>query len=202
MSESLEDIAREILGCTKCRLHAYRTHAVPGEGDPHANVMFVGEAPGRNEDLEGRPFVGAAGRLLTELIESIGLRRGTVFITNVVKCRPPNNRDPREDEIRACSPYLDRQIKVIRPRVLVTLGRHSTRYILGKAGLKVKSIMAVRGKVYELRVLGLKVKVVPTLHPAAALYNPALRKILQEDFKLIKRSLKSEASQETLDAFF
>jgi len=200
--EELDRIAQEIVQCTRCRLSLYRTHAVPGEGNPNAEIVFVGEAPGRNEDLQGRPFVGAAGKLLTTLIESIGLTRSDVFITNIVKCRPPSNRDPREDEIRACSPYLDRQIAVIRPRIIVTLGRHSTKYILGKAGFRVSSIMAVRGRIYEVELYGYKLKILPTLHPAAALYNPALRSLLKEDFSLLKQALHSKSFQQTLDAFF
>jgi DNA polymerase len=127
---ALESIATEVRGCQRCRLAAGRTHAVPGEGDPDTEVVFVGEGPGQNEDLQGRPFVGAAGAFLTELLGVIGWRRPDVFITNVVKCRPPGNRDPEPDEIAACAPWLRRQLEVIDPALVVTLGRFSMQTFL------------------------------------------------------------------------
>ncbi|MGC9105247.1 MAG: type-4 uracil-DNA glycosylase [Thermoprotei archaeon] len=187
MSE-LEKIAEEVRACTKCRLHLTRTNAVPGEGNPKATVMFIGEAPGENEDLQGRPFVGAAGSVLTKAIEEIlGLRRSDVFITNVVKCRPPNNRDPEDDEIAACSPYLERQIASIKPKIIVTLGRHSTRYLMERFGRRFRSILAVRGQPFEVDFGYGSVTVFPTLHPAAVLYNPRLRELFEEDFRKLAR---------------
>ncbi len=179
-------LVEEIKGCRKCPLHETRTNPVPGEGSLDAEIMFVGEAPGRREDETGRPFVGAAGRLLTELLEMIGLRREEVFITNVVKCRPPNNRDPRDEEIRACSPYLIRQIQLIRPRVIVALGRHSARFLFGEAGLRWGSMSSMHGKSYDAVVAGVPVKLMATYHPAAALYNPRLRGVLEEDFRRLR----------------
>ncbi len=199
--EELSKINEEIAKCTRCRLSLYRTKPVPGEGNPYAKVMFIGEAPGRFEDLQGRPFVGAAGKLLTELLNGIGLSREEVFITNVVKCRPPNNRDPREDEIKLCSSFLERQIEIIDPDVIVTLGRHSTRYILGRAGYKVDSIMRVRGREFEISLKGRRRKVLPMLHPAAALYNPRLKNLLEEDFRKLRKML-SKSSRRTLDQYF
>ena len=122
---ALEAIATEVRDCTRCRLHETRTKAVPGEGDPSTEVVFIGEGPGQNEDLEGRPFVGRAGGLLVNLLVHIGWTRDDVFITNIVKCRPPGNRDPEPDEVAACAPYLHRQLEVLDPAVIVTLGRHS-----------------------------------------------------------------------------
>ncbi|RLE92946.1 MAG: uracil-DNA glycosylase [Thermoprotei archaeon] len=199
--EELSKINKEIAKCTRCKLSLYRTKPVPGEGNPYAKVMFIGEAPGRFEDLQGRPFVGAAGKLLTELLNGIGLSREEVFITNVVKCRPPNNRDPREDEIKLCSSFLERQIEIIDPDVIVTLGRHSTRYILGRAGYKVDSIMRVRGREFEILLEGRRRKVLPMLHPAAALYNPRLKNLLEEDFRKLRKML-SKSSRRTLDQYF
>lgn len=199
--EELSKINKEIAKCTRCRLSLYRTKPVPGEGNPYAKVMFIGEAPGRFEDLQGRPFVGAAGKLLTELLNGIGLSREEVFITNVVKCRPPNNRDPREDEIKLCSSFLERQIEIIDPDIIVTLGRHSTRYILGRAGYKVDSIMRVRGREFEILLEGRRRKVLPMLHPAAALYNPRLKNLLEEDFRKLRKML-SKSSRRTLDQYF
>lgn len=184
--EKIEEIAREITSCTNCPLHTSRQNAVPGEGNPCSRVMFVGEAPGAREDEQGRPFVGAAGKLLDALLSSIGLGRDKVFITNLVKCRPPGNRDPRDLEISICSSYLDRQVAIVRPYLVVTLGRHSTRYFFNKAGRSFSSIMRVRGKFYNLSLNDVTFTLLPTLHPAAALYNPSFRDMLEDDFKRIK----------------
>jgi DNA polymerase len=186
-------LEREIVNCRKCRLHAGRKNAVPGEGNRRALVVFIGEAPGEREDEMGRPFVGAAGQLLTQLIESIGYRREDFYITNVVKCRPPGNRDPEDDEIEACLPYLIKQLELIKPRVIVTLGRHAGRVIFRLAGLKWISMTANHGKVYEATLLGSRVKIVPTYHPASALYRPPLRATIEEDFKnVIKPTIDEE----------
>jgi len=184
---ALEAVAEEVLSCKRCPLHATRTRAVPGEGDPCARVMFVGEAPGYNEDLQGRPFVGAAGNLLNEMLKLAGLNREEVFITNVVKCRPPNNRDPAEEEVEACKPYLLRQLKVIQPEIVVCLGRHSARVLFELAGLRFESVMRARGEPRRLTVSGLEILCLPTLHPAAALYNPRLRNLLEADFRALSR---------------
>jgi len=167
-----------------------RKHAVPGEGPLNARVMLIGEAPGRVEDEEGRPFVGAAGRLLNELLSMAGLSRGEVYITNLVKCRPPNNRDPMPDEVESCRQYLVSQILIIKPRILVTLGRHSTREILSMSGRKVDNVGSVRGRVHRVRISDLEVVVLPTYHPAAALYNPRLRRIIEEDFARLGDMIK------------
>lgn len=183
--EVLEAVAREVRACKRCPLHATRINAVPGEGDPCARVMLVGEAPGYNEDLQGRPFVGAAGNLLNEMLQLAGLRREEVFITNVVKCRPPENRDPRGEEVEACAPFLLRQFEALRPEVLVCLGKHSASLFFKLSDLSFTSIMRVRGAPRRLRVAGIEVVCLPTLHPAAALYNPRLRGLLEVDFKLL-----------------
>jgi len=188
--EQMAALVAEIKACTRCPLHASRKNPVPGEGSLDATVMLIGEAPGRWEDEKGRPFVGAAGKLLDRLLALAGFRREEVYIANVLKCRPPGNRDPRPEEVEACTPFLDRQIQIIRPKVIVTLGRHSTRYIFSKAGLPFKRMGDVRGRVYEVELLGLKVVLVPTLHPASALYNPSYRSLLEADFELIGRVAK------------
>lgn len=175
--------------CIKCDLWKGRKKAVPGVGNPESRVLFLGEAPGQSEDLKGEPFVGAAGKFLDTLLSETGLSRADIFITNVVKCRPPRNRDPRPDEIETCTPYLNRQIGLIQPRFIVTLGNHSTAYILSKARLPFRSITQARGKVYETSILGLKVAVFPTFHPAAALYSARYKKQLEEDFQRIKDEL-------------
>ncbi|MEO3992855.1 MAG: type-4 uracil-DNA glycosylase [Desulfurococcaceae archaeon TW002] len=180
------ELVLEISNCRKCRLAENRTKAVPGEGSLNAKIMFIGEAPGRSEDEAGRPFVGAAGKLLSELLQSINLRREDVFITNVVKCRPPENRDPLEDEILSCSYFTNSIIQLIQPSIIVTLGNHAGRYvieILGEASWY--GVSRMRGNVYEITLFGRETLVIPTYHPAAALYNPAPKKALEEDFKLI-----------------
>jgi len=182
-------VKAEVEACQKCDLWRRRRNPVPGEGSLNAVVMFIGEAPGYWEDVKGRPFVGAAGKLLDGMLEEIGLSRGDVYIGNIVKCRPPENRDPQPGEVQACTPYLDRQIRIIQPKIIVTLGRHSTAYVLSKAGFEARGITGVRGRVYEGRLLSLGVRIIPTYHPAAALYNPKYRDSLEEDFQVIKREL-------------
>ena len=195
----LDAVASEVVVCVKCDLWKGRKKAVPGVGNPESRMLFIGEAPGQSEDLKGEPFVGTAGKFLDTLLSEIGLSRADVFITNVVKCRPPRNRDPRPDEIETCTPFLNRQIGIIQPRFIVTLGNHSTSYVLSKARLPFRSITQARGKVYETSILGLKVAVFPTFHPAAALYSARYKKQLEEDFhrmkdELLKRELVSPST--------
>ncbi len=191
---SWEELENAIKHCTRCPLHRSRKNAVPGEGPKDARAMLIGEAPGATEDELGRPFVGAAGRLLTMSLESIGLPRSSVYITNVVKCRPPGNREPREEEIEACSPYLESQILLLKPIVIVTLGNVAGKWVFTRAGMKWGGVTRMRGKVYEVNLLGLKLSVVPTIHPAAALYNPSLRSTLIEDLRRAKEVLEKGGS--------
>ncbi|HKZ87516.1 MAG TPA: uracil-DNA glycosylase [Anaerolineae bacterium] len=172
--DSLDRVASEVSACTKCILHKSRVKAVPGEGLAHADIMFVGEGPGFHENQQGRPFVGAAGQFLEELLASIGLKREQVFITNVVKCRPPGNRDPLPEEIEACKQYLDRQIALIKPKVIVTLGRYSMARAFPN-----EKISRIHGQ--PKKVEG--IVYVPMFHPAAALHQSSLRKTIEEDFK-------------------
>jgi len=186
----MRKLEERIRNCQKCPLAQFRTNAVPGAGSYDAKVMFVGEAPGYWEDQKGLPFVGRAGKVLDELFAGIGLSRDEVYITNIVKCRPPENRDPTEEEIRACAPYLDRQIDIIRPKVIVPLGRHSMRYILEKFGFKPEPISKIHGKTFEARTLFGKITIMPTYHPAAALYRPPIREELEKDFAKLAKILK------------
>lgn len=187
----MKKVEAEVAVCTKCNLWSGRQNAVPGEGDINATVMFVGEAPGYWEDVKGRPFVGAAGKLLDEMLLRIGLSRDKVYITNIVKCRPPENRDPLPLEVETCTPYLNRQIKIIEPKIFVSLGRHSTSYIFLKAGFKeTEGITKLRGKVYEANLLGLEVFVIPMFHPAAALYSLRYKDLLERDFQLLRLKLE------------
>ncbi|MBC7293352.1 MAG: uracil-DNA glycosylase [Thermoleophilia bacterium] len=182
---ALQAQAEALQDCRKCGLCRSRTQVVFGVGNPVAELMFVGEGPGFHEDRQGEPFVGQAGKLLTELLAGIGLERGDVYIANVVKCRPPENRDPLPEEIEACKPHLFAQIAVIRPRVICTLGRFATR-LLADTEL---SMTAVHGKAKVVNVAGVELVVFPVYHPAAALYTPANRTVLEEDFRKLRRLL-------------
>lgn len=179
----LEQIATETESCRKCPLWQYARHAVPGEGPPDARLMIVGEAPGEREDASGKPFVGRAGAMLSRVLTSAGLSRGDVFIGNIVKHRPPENRDPMPEEVAICTQYLDRQIAAIRPEVILAMGRHSSRYLLGKVPAAFEKITEVRGRIFTAELDGSLVKIVPTLHPAAALYNPSYRSALEADMR-------------------
>jgi DNA polymerase len=179
--ELLQKIATETRQCTKCELQFSRKNAVPGAGPHDAEIMFIGEGPGFHENEQGLPFVGAAGKFLDELLEGIGIRRDQVFITNVVKCRPPSNRDPMAEELSACNGYLERQIQAINPKVIVTLGRFSMQKYLPNA------------KISQAHGQGLRVKgrlVVPFYHPAAALHQPSLRSAVEADFAKLPEWIK------------
>lgn len=171
--ELISQVADEVRVCTKCRLHMGRKNAVPGEGPSDAEIVFIGEGPGFHENEQGRPFVGAAGKFLEELLGSIGKTRGQVFICNVIKCRPPGNRDPQLDEIQACEGYLQRQIEAINPKVVVTLGRFSMARYFPNARISTIHGQAswVKGRF-----------IVPMYHPAAALHQPSLRDVVKADF--------------------
>ncbi len=185
MSGTLEDVEREASTCVRCRLSAGRTQVVFGDGDPAARVMFIGEGPGFHEDRQGRPFVGPAGHLLDRLLGEIGLRREDVYIANVVKCRPPANRDPRPDEIEACAPYLRRQVDLVDPVVIVTLGNFATRFVLDRPA----SISRIRGQRFPWNGR----TVLPTFHPAAVLHGggdaSAPMRGLRDDFATVRRIL-------------
>jgi DNA polymerase len=183
--ESLADIAKHIASCTKCPLYSTALNPVPGEGNPNADFMCVGEAPGATEDETGRPFVGAAGQLLTKILEAIGLKREDVFIANVLKHRPPGNRNPAPDEVTACSPYLIRQIELVKPRVILALGTFAAQTLLDTK----TSIGKLRGQVHAYH----GVPLVVTYHPAALLRNPAWKRPTWEDVQLAHRILNSPA---------
>lgn len=190
-AQELQKVAQEVSVCTLCELHHSRKNAVPGEGPPDAEIMFIGEGPGFHENEQGRPFVGAAGKLLDELLAKINLKRSEVFIGNVVKCRPPGNRDPQPAELSACSSYLERQIQAIDPKVIVTLGRYSLMRFMPNA-----KISDVHGKAMHVKGR----LVVAMYHPAAGLHQRSLMSTIEEDFKripeLITRADKTTGIQE------
>ncbi|HET8652797.1 MAG TPA: uracil-DNA glycosylase [Gaiellaceae bacterium] len=186
--EALAAYGDQVSGCTRCRLAQGRTQVVFGVGNPAADLMFVGEAPGFHEDKQGVPFVGQAGKLLDKLLAGIGLVRSEVYIANVLKCRPPGNRDPQPDEIESCEPHLFRQIELIQPRVVATLGNFATKLLSGKP----TGITRVHGQEQEVTLGGNRVLLYPLYHPAAALYTPAMLKVLQEDFRRIPELMGRE----------
>ena len=176
--QQLVEFFHELSDCQKCSLAGGRTNVVFGSGNADADLMFVGEAPGFHEDKQGVPFVGQAGKLLERLLEGIGLSRGQVYICNVLKCRPPGNRDPQADEIEACEPHLFRQIELIEPRVVATLGNFATKLLSGRP----LGITRVHGQEQEVTLGSRSVLLYPIYHPSAALYTPAMLKVLEEDF--------------------
>ena len=186
-AEKLAAIAEEIANCKRCPLHIKRLNPVAGEGDPDADIMFIGEGPGEMEDIKGRPFVGRAGKLLTKMLAAINLTREEVFITNIVKCRPPNNRTPLPDEIEACFPYLDRQIEIIQPIIICCLGGPAIKTILGVN----QGISKLRGNIYRYK----NIPVIPTYHPAAVLRFPdKYKRPVWNDLKMLRdlyKDLKS-----------
>lgn len=191
-TELLRQIKDEVVNLKKSPLYEDRVRnrvlPVIGEGSHYAKIMFIGEAPGKTEAETGRPFAGAAGKFLDHLLRSVGIERKDVYITNVVKDRPPQNRDPFPEEIALYTPFLDRQIEIIKPEIIALLGRHSMKYIMEKFGLGsvMLSISRIHGQVFEGETSYGRVKIIPLYHPAAALYNPDLRSVLEEDFKTVK----------------
>ena len=183
--DELQSFAESVAGCTRCRLAQGRTQVVFGSGNPRAELMFVGEAPGFHEDKQGLPFVGQAGKLLDTLLAGIGLQRSDVFVANVLKCRPPGNRDPQPDEIEACESHLFRQIELIEPTIVATLGNFATKLLSGRP----LGITRVHGQEQETTLGGRSVLLYPLYHPAAALYTPAMLKVLESDFARLPQLL-------------
>jgi DNA polymerase len=193
---ALREYAERTASCTNCALAKGRTQVVFGSGSPDADVMFVGEAPGFHEDQQGFPFVGQAGKLLDKLLEGIGLSRGDVYICNTLKCRPPGNRDPLPEEIAACEPHLFRQIELIEPKLVATLGNFATKLLSGRPA----GITRVHGHEQEVTLGARTVRLYPLYHPAAALYTPSMLKVLEEDFARIPALLERAATQPSAPA--
>ena len=181
-ARALSQLRSEMGDCTRCKLHPHRTHLVFGSGNPNARLMLIGEAPGEEEDLQGQPFVGKAGQLLTKILKAIGLEREDVYIANILKCRPPLNRNPQPDEIGTCQPFLRKQIEIIHPKVICALGAFAAQTLLQTD----KKISALRGRFHDY----LNVKLMPTYHPAYLLRNPRDKRLVWEDMKLIHKELE------------
>ena len=180
---TLQDLRGEIGECRRCKLGATRTNLVFGDGNPRARLVFVGEGPGREEDLQGLPFVGRAGQLLTRIIEAIGLKRSQVYICNIVKCRPPGNRNPEPDEIAACEPFLIQQLQIIRPRIICALGKFAAQTLLRTD----TPISRLRGRFHSYQ----GIKLMPTFHPAFLLRNPHMKRLVWEDMQIVQREYES-----------
>jgi DNA polymerase len=196
-ARSLSEINELISKCERCELHVTKTKDVPGVGNPQAEIMFIGEAPGKEEDLRGEPFVGGAGKFLNEMLKEIGLERQDIFIANVLKHRPPSNRDPKPDEIQACWPFLQRQIEFINPRLIIFLGRHAMNRFFPEF-----SISKVHGQAFRKEIFGRKQVFLALYHPAAALYNGGMRDVLKQDFAKIPKiveKIKDEDSKKNLN---
>ncbi len=191
--EELKKITEDLISNKNLPLFEFRTQnkyfPVIGEGSNEAKIMFIGEAPGKNEAQNGRPFCGASGKFLDELLSHVGIKREDVYITNIVKDRPQENRDPTSDEIKAYGPYLDRQIEIIKPKVIATLGRFSMKYIMEKFGLTsdLAPISKIHGKSFETKTTYGKVIIIPFYHPASAIYNGSMRDVLKKDFEILKK---------------
>ena len=189
----LKKIKEEVINCRKCSLYKERAknnfYPVVGEGNHQAKILFCGEAPGLNEAKTGRPFCGAAGNILDELLNSVGIERKSVYIANILKDRPPGNRDPQPEEIKACAPYLERQIEIIKPKVICPLGRYSMRFLMEKYGLKekIEPISKIHGRVFEVKDLFQKIEIIPFYHPAVAIYNINMKGMLKRDFKILEK---------------
>ena len=186
----INKLRQQIASCARCCLHETRTNTVPGEGDADADIMFIGEAPGRNEDEQGKPFVGRAGKVFDKLLASIKLTRDQIYLCNILKCRPPDNRNPLPAEIESCVGSLDLQIKIVDPQVIATLGTFATAYIFEKFSVPAARISDVAGKVIDIQTpFGVK-KIVPLFHPAVATYNPSKMDELIKHFKVMKKVIK------------
>ncbi len=179
--KELREIEEEIYGCKKCELWKIRKFPVPGEGNPDAEIMLIGLGPGYNENEQGKPFVGQAGKFLDELLKLKNLSREEIYITNVIKCYLPDNK-PTQNQIKACSPYLDSQIDIIKPKIILTLGNVATSHIFQKFGLNLEPMGRIHGRIFMVNTLFLKSKIVPMYHPASALYNPGMKEILKKDW--------------------
>jgi uracil-DNA glycosylase len=187
----LEDIYQKIKDCRDCPLYKTRNNTVPGFGNPASSLMFIGEAPGASEDLKGLPFCGKAGKVLDELLFSAGLKRGYIYITNILKCRPPGNRNPSEFEIQSCTKYLEKQIEIIQPEVIACLGNFAVRFIMSLVGLEkeIKPISRIHAKRFSCFFQGREIFVIPLYHPAVAIYNVKTKPQLIKDFQLLKDTL-------------
>jgi len=190
--QEMKNIVDLVKNCKKCNLWKTRNKPVTGDGSENADIMFIGEAPGYNEDREGLPFVGKAGGVLDQLLESVGLKRQEVYIANILKCRPPKNRNPFESEINSCTIYLNKQIEIIQPKLIISLGNFASSFTFKKFGLKYDKISSVHGKIFQINTIFGDKKIIPMYHPAVATYNPNIKDILIKDFNSIQKVIEKK----------
>jgi len=190
-TEKMKKIEQSIKNCKKCNLYLTRKNPVIGNGSIDSEIIFIGEAPGRNEDTQGKPFVGRAGLFFNELLESIGLDRDNIYVTNILKCRPPKNRNPSKNEINECNIFLKEQIKIIKPKLIVTLGNFASKYIFEQYNLKSKKISDIHGKIFQINNNSKILTIIPLYHPAVAIYNSNRKNDLKKDFKKVKKFLEN-----------
>lgn len=190
IDEKLEEVRDEVVACQRCSLFKTRTLPVIGQGSHRAKIVFVGEAPGANEDKTGIPFCGQSGNILTELLAFVGIKREDVYICNILKCRPPNNRNPQTDEIEICVSYLERQIEIIRPKIIGALGNYAASYILNRYNLsdQIQGISKIHGHIFKTKISFGEIKIIPLYHPAVAVYNANMKDVLKEDFQILKKT--------------
>jgi uracil-DNA glycosylase len=188
LSQAIDALNQEVFACRRCKLGESRTKAVPGDGCLTANIMFIGEAPGATEDKQGVPFCGKAGKVLDELLAVAGLKRRDIFIANILKCRPANNRNPNTQEIEKCTPYLDRQLELIKPQIICCLGNFAANYIMTKFNLaaKVQGISKIHGKIFISQASYGRIKIIPLFHPAVVTYDMSKKPVLENDFTQLK----------------
>jgi uracil-DNA glycosylase len=196
IEHELDTLKKQITQCKKCDLYKTKTHYVIGNGTHEPEILFIGEAPGFHEDQQGIPFVGRAGKVFDELLQSIALTRNQVYVCNILKCRPPENRNPLESEIKACTPFLDKQIQILKPAIIGTLGNFASSYILEKFGFKQEKIGKIHGKTYHIKNLIFESKIIPLYHPASAVYNSSMKPTLLNDFQIIA-SLATNTKKDT-----
>lgn len=185
IENDLSALKEQITHCSQCELYKTKTNYVIGNGTHKPEILFIGEAPGYHEDQQGIPFVGRAGKVFDELLQSIGLTRTQVYVCNILKCRPPENRNPHESEIKACTPFLDKQILILKPAIIGTLGNFASSYVLEKFGFKQQKIGEIHGKIYHIKNLIFESKIIPLYHPASAVYNSSMKPTLLTDFQII-----------------
>ena len=189
--QELEKIKKTVINCKQCDLYRTRTNSVFSSGNNDSEIFLIGEAPGRTEDKQGLPFVGRAGKILDDLLDSINIDRNNVYISNILKCRPPKNRNPKKNEIKICSKYLNDQLDIVNPKIIIPLGNYASMFILEKFGLKVDKISSIHGKIFPYKSKYGENKIIPMYHPAAVIYNPNMKETVFKDFKNIKNVLES-----------
>ncbi|MCK5282131.1 MAG: uracil-DNA glycosylase [Nanoarchaeota archaeon] len=194
--QAMQELSKQINSCEKCELYKTRNKPLVGDGSANAKILAIGESPGYYEDIENKAFAGEAGKILNQLLDSIGLKRSDIYITNVLKCHPPRNHNPNRQEIDSCISYLHKQIDIMKPKLIITLGKFASREIFAKYNLEFTRISEIRGKVFEIETLESRLKIIPLLHPAVACYHSEMINVLKDDFKKLGNVLNNNAEKQ------